>query len=154
VTTLAAIGLGSNLGDAVRNVERALQALGTLGRVESRSSLYRSAPWGETQQPDFVNAAALLSTELEPRALLGGLKELEAELGRVASYRWGPRAIDLDILTYGDLRIDEPDLIVPHARLFERAFALAPLAEIAPAFRTAYEALPAAERTNVQRIRA
>jgi 2-amino-4-hydroxy-6-hydroxymethyldihydropteridine diphosphokinase len=71
----------------------------------------------------------------------------------VASYRWGPRAIDLDILTYGALRIDEPDLIVPHARLFERAFALAPLSEIAAEFEAAYAALPAADRASVQRIR-
>jgi 2-amino-4-hydroxy-6-hydroxymethyldihydropteridine diphosphokinase len=153
VPELAAIGLGSNLGDPAANVERALAALATLGRVASRSSLYRSAAWGETAQPDFINAAALLVTELEPRALLDALKTLEGELGRVASYRWGPRAIDLDILTYGALRIDEPDLIVPHARLFERAFALAPLSEIAAEFEAAYAALPAADRASVQRIR-
>jgi 2-amino-4-hydroxy-6-hydroxymethyldihydropteridine diphosphokinase len=153
VPELAAIGLGSNLGDPAANVERALAALATLGRVASRSSLYRSAAWGETAQPDFINAAALLVTELEPRALLDALKALEGELGRVASYRWGPRAIDLDILTYGALRIDEPDLIVPHARLFERAFALAPLSEIAAEFEAAYAALPAADRASVQRIR-
>ncbi len=151
-TALAAIGLGSNLGDPAGNVERALAALASLGQVTARSGLYRSAAWGETAQPDFVNAAALLETPLAPEALLAGLKELEARLGRVESYRWGPRAIDLDILTYGDLAIDEPDLIVPHARLFERAFALAPLAEIAPAFEAAYAALPAADRASVQRI--
>ncbi len=117
-----------------------------------RSSLYRSAAWGETAQPDFINAAVLLATALGPRALLEGLKELEVRLGRVESYRWGPRAIDLDILTYGDFAIDEPDLIVPHARLLERAFALAPLSEIEPAFKAAYAALPAADRASVQRI--
>jgi 2-amino-4-hydroxy-6-hydroxymethyldihydropteridine diphosphokinase len=153
VPVRAAIGLGSNLGDPAANVERALGALGALGLVAARSSLYRSAAWGETAQPDFINAAALLATELEPHALLNALKALETELGRVASYRWGPRAIDLDILTYGELRIDEPDLIVPHARLFERAFALAPLSEIAAEFEAAFEALPAADRAGVQRIR-
>ncbi len=149
---LAAIGLGSNLGDPAANVERALHELGRLGCVEARSALYRSAPWGETAQPPFVNAAALLATALSPAQLLAGLKKLEAELGRVASYRWGPRAIDLDILTYGAARVDEPDLTVPHPRLLERAFALAPLSEIAPAFAAAFAALPAAERTSVQRI--
>jgi 2-amino-4-hydroxy-6-hydroxymethyldihydropteridine diphosphokinase len=148
-----AIGLGSNLGDAAANVEAGILALAAFGRVEARSSLYRSAPWGEVAQPDFVNAAALLVTELTPRALLAALKACEGELGRVASYRWGPRSIDLDILTYGDLRIDEPDLTVPHARLFERAFALAPLAEIEPAFAAAYEALSPGDRASVQRIR-
>lgn len=151
---LAAIGLGSNLGDPVANLERALEALAGVARIQARSSFYRSAAWGETGQPDFVNAVALLATTLEPYALLRALKGLEASLGRVASYRWGPRAIDLDILTYGDVRIDEPDLCVPHARLYERAFALAPLAEILPEFEAPYAALRAAERAGVQRIRA
>ncbi len=149
---LAAIGLGSNLGEPVQNIESALTALSALGRLEARSGLYRSAPWGELAQPEFVNAVALLATALLPRELLVQLKELEAELGRVASYRWGPRAIDLDILTYGDLRIDEPGLTLPHPRLFERAFALAPLAEVAPEFGAAFEALPEADRASVQRI--
>ena len=94
----------------------------------------------------------LLATALTPRALLDALKALEARLGRVESYRWGPRAIDLDILTYGDITLAEPNLVVPHARLLERAFALAPLAEIVPAFEAAYGALPAADRASVQRI--
>jgi 2-amino-4-hydroxy-6-hydroxymethyldihydropteridine diphosphokinase len=149
---LARIGLGSNAGDAAANIERAAAALATLGRVAARSSLYRTKPWGPSDQPDFVNAALLLETELSPRALLVELKRLETELGRVVTYRWGPRVIDLDILAYDDVQIDEPDLAIPHPRLPERAFALVPLAEIDPAFGPARDALPAAEREAVQRI--
>jgi 2-amino-4-hydroxy-6-hydroxymethyldihydropteridine diphosphokinase len=149
---LARLGLGSNLGDAAGNVEAALAALSELGRVAARSALYASAPWGVTDQPEFVNAAALLETPLAPHELLAGLQALEARLGRTASYRWGPRAIDLDILAYDDLHLDEPELTIPHARLFERAFALAPLAEIDRAYLPAYEGLPSAERAGVRRL--
>ncbi len=150
---LARIGIGSNVGDTTANVGRALDALDRLGTVTATSSLYRTAPWGVVAQATFVNAAAHLETDLEPLALLAGLKSLEAELGRVRTTRWGPRVIDLDILAYDDVVLDEPSLVIPHPRLFERAFALAPLAEIEPAYRDAYEALPAAERAQVQRIR-
>jgi len=149
---LARIGLGSNLGDAVQNVELALAALAGLGRVVARSALYRTKPWGLADQPDFVNAAALLETSLEPRALLGSLQALERDLGRVPAVRWGPRTIDLDILAYDELTLAEPDLAIPHPRLFERAFALVPLAEIDPAFRPARDALARRERRGVQRI--
>jgi 2-amino-4-hydroxy-6-hydroxymethyldihydropteridine diphosphokinase len=144
--------LGANLGDAQATLERAIGALARLGRVAARSSFYRTAPWGVTDQPEFVNAAVLLDTELEPFELLRALKALEREFERVATYRWGPREIDLDILTYGTLELRDPDLTVPHARLFERAFALAPLSEIDPSFADAYAALPARERDGVQRI--
>jgi 2-amino-4-hydroxy-6-hydroxymethyldihydropteridine diphosphokinase len=147
---LARIGLGSNLGDTVANVERALEALATLGRVTARSQLYATRAWGERDQPDFVNAAALLETQLDPRALLDALKALELSLGRDATYRWGPRAIDLDILAYDDLEVREPGLNLPHERLFERAFALAPLAEIDPSFRPAYARLTPAQRAEVR----
>lgn len=149
---LARIGLGSNLGQAADNLERAFSALGKLGRVRARSALYRSPPWGVTAQPDFVNAAALLETQLGPRALLEALKDIERRMGRAQTYRWGPRTIDLDILAYDDLRLDEPDLVIPHPRLGERAFALVPLAEIDPSFVAGRDALPAADRAAVQRI--
>jgi len=149
---LARIGLGSNLGDPAGNLERAIAALATLGSVTACSSFYRSAPWGVTDQPEFLNAAVLMETELSPRELLAGLKRLETELGRTESYRWGPRIVDLDILAYDDLSVDEPDLIVPHPRLLERAFALAPLAEIDPAYEAALQRLPAADRAEVRRL--
>ena len=147
---LARIGLGANLGDPLATLDRAIAALGGLGTVTARSSFYRSAPWGVTDQPPFVNAAVLLETALTPRELLGELKRLEAELGRTETYRWGPRVVDLDILDFAGRSLNEPDLILPHARLFERAFALAPLAEIDPAYRAALERLSAAARAEVQ----
>jgi 2-amino-4-hydroxy-6-hydroxymethyldihydropteridine diphosphokinase len=149
---LARIGLGANEGDAAANVERALARLTSLGRLVARSHLYLTKPWGVRAQAPFVNAAALLETGLEPRALLAALKALERELGRVRTTRWGPRVIDLDILAYDDLEIREPGLTIPHERLHERAFALVPLAEIDPAFRSALEGLSQAEREGVARI--
>ena len=151
---LARIGLGSNVGDAAANVRRAIDALGALGTVAACSSLYRSEPWGPPDQPDFVNAAALLQTALEPRALLAALKAIEHVMVRVETERWGPRLIDLDILAYDDLEMREPGLTIPHERLFERAFALAPLAEIDPAFQAANDRLPAEARASVCRIAA
>jgi 2-amino-4-hydroxy-6-hydroxymethyldihydropteridine diphosphokinase len=148
----AAIGLGANLGDPVATVRAARAALSGLGRVVASSSLYRTPAWGVTEQPAFVNAAVVLETDLAPHALLAGLKDLEASLGRTTTYRWGPRAIDLDILAYDDLRLDEPDLTIPHARLRERAFALVPLAEIDAAFVPLRAALPASELAGVERI--
>lgn len=150
---IASIGLGSNLGDSVGNVEAAIAALDELGTVRARSSLYRTRAWGVADQPDFVNAAVSLETERPPRALLDALKALEIRLGRHESYRWGPRTIDLDILAYDALSLREPDLVIPHERLRERAFALAPLAEIDASFAAAYDALSATERGTVQRIR-
>lgn len=149
---IARIGIGSNVGDSELAIDRACAALAGLGRVIARSSLYRTRAWGVTDQPDFLNAAVLLDTELGVRALLGALKTIEADLGRIPTFRWGPRAIDLDILAYDDLRVAESDLVVPHARLFERAFALAPLSEIDPAYRAAYAALPEDARAEVRRL--
>ncbi|MBC5800068.1 MAG: 2-amino-4-hydroxy-6-hydroxymethyldihydropteridine diphosphokinase [Candidatus Eremiobacteraeota bacterium] len=146
---LARIGLGSNVGDAAAHVRDGMAALARLGSVTAQSRLYRSPAWGVTDQAPFINAAVLLETALAARELLTALQALEVELGRVATYRWGPRVIDLDILAYDDACIREPGLSVPHERLFERAFALAPLAEIDAAYGAAYQALPAAERAAV-----
>jgi 2-amino-4-hydroxy-6-hydroxymethyldihydropteridine diphosphokinase len=149
MTVRAAIGIGSNVGDAAANVRDAFARLAAAGTVVATSPLYRSAPWGVTDQAPFVNAAALLDTALAPRALLAALKRIEAEAGRLATYRWGPRVLDLDILAYGDERVDEPDLVVPHARLRERAFALVPLAELDPRWAAARDALAPGERAGV-----
>jgi len=146
---VAAIGIGSNTGDAAAHVRRAFERLAELGTVLTRSRLYRTRPWGVTEQDPFVNAAVALDTVLDPRALLAALKRIEAEEGRVATFRWGPRVLDLDILTYGDVRLDEPGLLIPHARLHERAFALVPLAEIDPSFAGLRDALPPGERAAV-----
>jgi len=132
----AAIGLGGNLGDAAATLREALQALDQLPgtRLLRASPLYRTSAWGKTDQPDFVNAAALVETTMGARALLDALLEVERRFGRrrEAGPQWGPRLIDLDLLLYGDQAVDEPGLRVPHPHLHERAFALLPLADIAP----------------------
>lgn len=132
---LAYIGIGSNLDDPEKQVRAALDALKRLPRSTfvQASRLYRTAPWGKADQPAFVNAAAAISTELSPHELLDALLAIERAHGRVRDgERWGPRVIDLDILVYGDARIDEPGLRVPHPHLAERAFALLPLADLDP----------------------
>jgi 2-amino-4-hydroxy-6-hydroxymethyldihydropteridine diphosphokinase len=148
----ARIGIGSNIGDAAANVRAAFERLAELGIVTARSSLYRTRAWGVTDQPDFFNAAALLETALSPNDLLRELKRIESEMGRVTTYRWGPRLIDLDILAYDNVVLEDSELTIPHARLRERAFALAPLAEIDPTFAADYEALDPAARAEAARI--
>lgn len=130
----AYIGLGSNLNDPSRQIERAFGLLDALPdtRLVMQSSLYRSAPFGPVEQPDYVNAVALLITTLGAWTLLGRLQKIERQQGRKAGVRWGPRVLDLDLLLYGDRRIDEPSLTVPHAGIAERNFVLWPLREIAP----------------------
>lgn len=130
----AYIGIGGNLGDARATVERALRALATQlpGCQGLRaSSLYRSAPV-DAGGPDFVNAVAALQTTLSPLALLHALQALEQAEGRERPYRNAPRTLDLDVLMYGALRLDSPELTVPHPRCHERAFVLLPLAELWP----------------------
>ncbi len=146
----AGIGLGSNLGDPAANVRAGIDALGEVGTVTASSRLYRTKPWGRTDQPDFCNAAAIVETELSPRDLLQRIKELERTLGRKESERWGPRAIDFDILFYDELQLNEPGLQIPHPRLRERAFALVPLAEIDERYAADAANLPAAERASVE----
>ena len=133
-STKAFIGLGANLGDPEAQVRRAFAALTELPgtRLLAASSLYRSAPVGYTVQPDFVNAVAQIETRLGAEALLRELLATEARFGRVRQFPNAPRTLDLDLLLYGDRVIAEPGLVVPHPRMHERAFVLAPLAEIAP----------------------
>ena len=134
--TLAAIGLGANLGDAAATLRDALAEIARLPGIEllRASRLYRTPAWGRTEQPDFINAVALVDTAMPARDLLDALLAIERGFGRVRvdGERWGPRTLDLDLLLFGDAAIDEPGLRVPHPHLHERAFALLPLAEIAP----------------------
>ncbi|SEC84039.1 2-amino-4-hydroxy-6-hydroxymethyldihydropteridinediphosphokinase [Beijerinckia sp. 28-YEA-48] len=130
---LAVLCLGGNTGDVAQSFAEALQALTAGGAaVERRSSVWRTPPWGKTDQPDFRNIAVIVRTDLSPRALLDLCLAIEHQAGRVRLERWGPRTLDIDILTYGDAVTDEPGLTIPHPRMLERAFVLAPLAEIAP----------------------
>lgn len=132
--TRAALALGGNVGDVAAAFVLALRSLQAHPQVMvlARSSVYRTPPWGVTDQPDFLNMAALVDTQLTPRELLALSLSIEREGGRVRDLRWGPRRIDIDVIAFGDETIDEPDLTVPHPRAAERAFVLMPLAEIAP----------------------
>ncbi|BAE51103.1 2-amino-4-hydroxy-6-hydroxymethyldihydropteridine diphosphokinase [Paramagnetospirillum magneticum] len=129
--TLVHLGLGTNLGDRPANLRAAIDALGTVGAIAAYSQVWETAPLYVIDQPAFLNMAVALETGLAPLELLAHLKAMEDELGRVASVRYGPRLIDLDILLYADMVMASEILTLPHARLHERHFALAPLAEIA-----------------------
>jgi 2-amino-4-hydroxy-6-hydroxymethyldihydropteridine diphosphokinase len=127
------IGIGSNLGDREGHCLKAVRLFPEKGiLVRKRSSLYETAPWGVKDQPNFINMTIEGETELTPARLLEVLKMSEEEVGRVETYRWGPRVIDLDILLYDDVAMDTPELTIPHPRMHEREFVLRPLAEIAP----------------------
>jgi 2-amino-4-hydroxy-6-hydroxymethyldihydropteridine diphosphokinase len=128
------VGLGSNLGDREENLRAALNRISALPgtRVARVSAFLESPPWGVEDQPPFLNAAAELRTGLEPEPLLAAVKEIEREMGRLPTYRWGPRLIDIDVLLYGERRLRTPVLTLPHPRILERPFVWEPLQEIAP----------------------
>lgn len=129
------IGMGSNLGPARGNFERALRSISEFSTVLAVSSLYESDPVGLVGQPKFANAVAKTRTGLSPFGLLDRLKAVEREMGRKKTARWGPRVIDLDIVFYGDLVMESDSLVIPHPRAHERRFVLEPLLEIEPAAR-------------------
>ncbi len=130
---MACVALGANLGDAVATVQQALRDVAGLPETQllKASSLYRSAPY-EAQGPDFINAVALLQTQLSPLKLLHALQALELQSGRERHYKNAPRTLDLDLIFYGDVASDAPELTLPHPRWHERAFVLHPLAEVWP----------------------
>lgn len=164
--SIASIGLGANLGEPLTTLRQAVPSLAELPHTEvlAVSRFYRTPAWGQLQQPDFVNAAALLKTALSPQSLLRHLLDIERLAGRdrdreTAAMRWGPRVLDLDLLLYGDRVINEPGLRVPHPYLHERAFALVPLAEIAadqpfPGVGTVADALRGVDVRGVEAIAA
>lgn len=154
----AYLGLGGNLGDRAATLARAADAIGRLPgtRLLARSSLYETPPWGETEQGAFLNAALAVETDLSPERLLAEGLAIERSLGRVRERRWGPRAIDIDILHVEGVGRTEPGLVLPHPYLTERAFVLVPLAEIAPALeiegRSVASWLAGLDRTGITRI--
>lgn len=156
----ALLALGGNIGDVRATLDRAVALLcdGAKVRLLSRSSDYRTPPWGVEDQPPFVNLCIAVATELSARALFARAQEIERALGRdrSAERRWGPRPIDIDLLAYDDLALADPDLTLPHPRLFERAFVLVPLAEIAPerviAGIRVKDALAKVDRTGIARL--
>jgi 2-amino-4-hydroxy-6-hydroxymethyldihydropteridine diphosphokinase len=156
----ALLALGGNVGDVRTTFERAIAILcddGTV-RLLRRSSDYRTPPWGVADQPAFINAVIIVATSLDPHTLLARAQAVERALGRnrASEPRWGPRPIDIDILAYDDVTLREPDLTLPHPRLFERAFVLVPLAEIASdrivAGRRIGDALAAVEVSGIEKL--
>jgi len=144
------IALGSNLGDKAANLDTAIGLLTATGdiRLVARSRNYATEPWGKTDQDWFVNACISVATKLSARALLERCQEIERRMGRVPTEKWGPRIIDLDLLMYRDSVVAEPDLVLPHPHIKDRAFVLAPLMDVAPdamlegrRVRTLYEAI-------------
>ena len=136
LTAAVYLGLGANVGNRLANLRLALARMRTFARLEAVSRLYETAPVGLQEQLAFLNAACRVTTGLEPAALLRFLKNLEAEIGRrPGGPQWGPRPIDVDILLYGERVVESDDLRIPHPRLAERAFVLAPLCDLAPEMR-------------------
>lgn len=153
----AALSLGSNLGDKRAAIAQAIAALARDGvTILARSADYLTEPWGPVEQDRFVNACILVETALAPEALLRLCLRVEQELGRVRAVKWGPRVIDIDVLTYDDRAISGPDLTVPHPHMLERRFVLVPLAEIAPDLevrgRSVTEALAALAPEEIRKL--
>ncbi len=132
MTLRAVVGVGANLGDRLATMRAAVTELARVARVERTSRVYATAPVGGPPQPEYFNAAVLVVFEGTPHALLDALLAIEARHGRERAERWGPRTLDLDVLWIEGLAVDDPRLEVPHPRLHERAFALAPLLEVVP----------------------
>jgi 2-amino-4-hydroxy-6-hydroxymethyldihydropteridine diphosphokinase len=150
---MACVAFGANLGDAVATLQQALSDVAGLPETQllKVSSLYRSAPY-EAQGPDFINAVALVHTQLSPLALLHALQALELQSGRERPYKNAPRTLDLDIIFYGEVSLDTPELTLPHPRWHERAFVLQPLAEVWPE-RVSTLQLAAVQGQAIERIR-
>jgi len=130
--TITYIGIGSNIGNRLGHLTDAVRRLATLGSIVEGSPVYETAPVGGPDQDHYLNAVVGLDTEIAPRDLLENLLEIERMAGRVRGERWGPRTLDLDILTYGGEIVDEPGLTVPHPEIRNRRFVLTPLADVAP----------------------
>ncbi len=156
----ALVALGGNVGDVRATLDKAVKLFcdGTDIRLDTRSSDYRTPPWGDTKQPAFINLCIAVTTALPPRALLARAQQVERALGRDRTKErpWGPRTADLDLLAYNDIVLDEPGLTLPHPRLFERAFVLVPLAEIAPdrliGGKRVRDALASLDTTGIERL--
>ncbi|MEE8357236.1 MAG: 2-amino-4-hydroxy-6-hydroxymethyldihydropteridine diphosphokinase [Anaerolineales bacterium] len=131
-TEIIFLGLGSNLGDREANLQSVVQELPPVVEITTFSSLYETEPWEFRDQPNFLNQVVQAKTKLSPRELLIYLKKIEKKIGRKPSFVYGPRLVDIDILLYGNMIINEINLVIPHNKIAERAFVLVPLAEITP----------------------
>ena len=152
------LGLGTNIGNCIENLQKAVDELASFVEITAVSAVYITPPWGITDQPDFHNLCLLGKTKLEPESLLRAVKLTEVTLGRRPNVRWGPRLIDIDILFYDALVMHKDRLNIPHARIPERAFVLVPLAEIAPNWvhpeygKTVAEMKTAVDKAGIQKL--
>ena len=130
--SIAFVGIGTNMGDRLLNINNAIEALKLLPNtsVEGVSNIYETEPWGLNEQPNFLNGVIKLNTELSPNALLGALQGIEAALGRIREIKNGPRVLDLDLLIYDDVIMNTSELTLPHPFMLEREFVLKPLTEL------------------------
>lgn len=130
--SIAFVGIGTNMGDRLSNIKKAIEALNLLPntKIESVSNIYETEPWGFKEQDNFLNGVIKLNTKLSPTALLGGLLGIEAAMGRVRRIKNGPRILDLDLLIYDNVTLNTPELILPHPFILEREFVLKPLIEL------------------------
>ena len=130
--SIAFVGIGTNMGDRLSNIKKAIEALNLLPntKIESVSNIYETEPWGFKEQDNFLNGVIKLNTKLSPTALLGGLLGIEAAMGRVRRIKNGPRILDLDLLIYDNVTLNTPELILPHSFILEREFVLKPLVEL------------------------
>lgn len=130
--SIAFVGIGTNMGDRLSNIKKAIEALNLLPntKIESVSNIYETEPWGFKEQDNFLNGVIKLNTKLSPTALLGGLLGIEAAMGRVRRIKNGPRILDLDLLIYDNVTLNTPELILPHPFILEREFVLKPLVEL------------------------
>jgi 2-amino-4-hydroxy-6-hydroxymethyldihydropteridine diphosphokinase len=154
------IALGGNVGDVRATFQKAIASICGMAQaaLKARSSDYITPPWGDEEQAPFINACIEIETDLDPHALLFTLHKIESKLGRdrASERRWGPRTLDLDLIAYDDVSMQRPELTLPHPRLFERAFVLVPLAEIAPdrviAGRSVADALARLSTVGIERL--
>jgi 2-amino-4-hydroxy-6-hydroxymethyldihydropteridine diphosphokinase len=153
-TRRAYLGIGSNLGDRMEHLQQAVDDLAAAEGVDvaAVSPVYETAPVGGPAQPDYLNAVVAVDTDRTPRALLELARAIETHGERIRTVRWGPRTIDVDVLLVGDERVDEPDLVVPHPRMTERAFVVVPLADLDPGWRTRIPADAASVRPTGLRL--
>jgi 2-amino-4-hydroxy-6-hydroxymethyldihydropteridine diphosphokinase len=148
----AYLGLGSNLGDRDGLLQQAVDGLARFPdvRVVAVSPVYETDPVGGPEQPEYLNAVVAIESDASPRRLLEVAHEVETAAHRVRAERWGPRTLDVDVLLVGDLRVDEPDLVVPHPRMWERAFVMVPLADLDPAFAARIPDRAGVRRTGIE----
>lgn len=153
------IGIGTNIGDRMKNINDAIDALDHLPdtKVTKVSPVYETEPWGYTQQDNFYNVCAEVKTTLSPNGILGACLGIEAALGRKRTFKYAPRIIDIDVLLYNDLKLNTEELTVPHPRMTQRAFVLVPLKDVFPSLKTGETDLnPAYEncdKTGVEKIK-